>query len=115
MKALTATSDGTLYAGGRFINLENIAAADNVAYLPHGGDVAARWAPGGGPCGCALDAFVRALTASGTDVFVGTEGSNVAGIAAGRPRREVGRVGVERRGLEHRRHERMVPGDDQHL
>ena len=37
---------------------------------------------GGGPtCGCALDAFVRGLATNGTDVFVGTEGSDVAGIA----------------------------------
>jgi len=36
---------------------------------------------GGGTCSCALDAYVRALTANGTDVFVGTEGSDVAGIA----------------------------------
>ena len=80
VKALTATSDGTLYAGGRFSNLENIPAADNVAYLPPGGT----WqpmGPAGGTCSCALDAFVRALTANGTDVYVGTEGSNVAGIA----------------------------------
>jgi hypothetical protein len=80
IKALTATSDGTLYAGGRFGNLENIPAADNVAYLPLGGT----WQPmgsGSGPCTCALDAYVRGLTASGTDVFVGTEESDVAGIA----------------------------------
>jgi hypothetical protein len=36
---------------------------------------------GSGPCTCALDAYVRGLTASGTDVFVGTEESDVAGIA----------------------------------
>jgi hypothetical protein len=79
VKALTATSDGTLYAGGRFGDLENIPAADNVAYLPQGGT----WHPmgsGGGTCSCALDAYVRALTANGSDVFVGTEGENVAGI-----------------------------------
>jgi hypothetical protein len=81
VKALTATSDGTLYAGGRFINLENIAAADNVAYLPQGGTWHAMGASGGGgTCSCALDAFVRGLATNGTDVFVGTEGSNVAGI-----------------------------------
>ena len=80
VKALTATSDGTLYAGGRFGNLENIAAADDVAYLPEGGTWHAMGS-GGGPCGCALDAYVRGLTASGTDVFVGTEGSDVDGIA----------------------------------
>jgi hypothetical protein len=80
VKALTATSDGTLYAGGRFGNLENIPAADNVAYLPQGGT----WQPmgsGGGPCSCALDAYVRGLAANGTDVYVGSEGSDVNGIA----------------------------------
>ncbi len=81
VKALTATSDGTLYAGGRFVNLENIPAADNVAFLPEGGT----WQPmgssgGGSTCGCALDAYVRGLATDGTNVFVGTEGSNVAGI-----------------------------------
>jgi hypothetical protein len=80
VKALTATSDGTLYAGGRFANLENIQAADSVAYLPQGGTWHAMGS-GLGTCGCALDAFVRALTTNGTDVFVGTEGSDVDGIA----------------------------------
>jgi len=80
VKALAADSDGTLYAGGRFGDLENIPAADNVAYLPQGGT----WQPmgsGGGPCDCALDAYVRGLATNGTDVFVGTEGSDVDGIA----------------------------------
>jgi hypothetical protein len=77
VKALTATSDGRLYAGGRFGNLENIPAADNVAYLNGTGWHA--MGSGGGPCGCPLDAFVRGLVADGTDVFVGTEGSDVAG------------------------------------
>ena len=82
VKALTATSDGTLYAGGRFVNLENIDAADDVAYLPQGGTWHPMGSSGGGPfCGCALDAYVRALATNGTDVFVGTEGSDVAGIA----------------------------------
>jgi hypothetical protein len=80
VKALTATSDGTLYAGGRFGDLENIAAADNVAYLPQGGTWHAM-GTGGGTCGCAIDAYVRGLYAGGTNVFVGTEGANVAGIA----------------------------------
>jgi hypothetical protein len=78
VKALTATSDGTLYAGGRFGNLENIAAADNVAYRDGTGWHA--MGTGGGPCTCALDAYVRGLSSNGTDVFVGTEGSDVAGI-----------------------------------
>ena len=56
MKALTATSDGTLYAGGRFANLEGIPAADSLAYLPQGGTWHAMGSSGG-TCGCALDAF----------------------------------------------------------
>ncbi len=79
MKALTATSDGRLYAGGRFANLENLAAADNIAYLD-GAGWHAMGSTGGGVCGCALDAYVRGLAANGTNVFVGTEGTNVAGI-----------------------------------
>jgi hypothetical protein len=77
--ALTADSNGTLYAGGGFSNLENIAAADNVAYLPSGGT----WQPmgaGAGPCGCAVTSFVRGLTAVGTDAYVGTDANDVAGI-----------------------------------
>ena len=35
---------------------------------------------GGGPCGCAVGGFVRSLTASGTDVYVGTDAKDVAGI-----------------------------------
>jgi trimeric autotransporter adhesin len=77
--ALTADSNGTLYAGGAFGNLENIDAADNIAYLPSGGT----WQPmgaGAGPCDCAVTTFVRGLTAVGTDVYVGTDANDVAGI-----------------------------------
>jgi hypothetical protein len=77
--ALTADSNGTLYAGGGFTDLENVAAADNVAYRPAGG----RWQPmgvGGGSCGCAVTAFVRGLTAVGTDAYVGTDANDIAGI-----------------------------------
>jgi trimeric autotransporter adhesin len=79
VKALTADSSGRLYAGGRFANVQNIPAADNVAYRDGTGWHA--MGSGGGPCTCALDAFVRGLGTNGTDVFVGTEGSNVDGIA----------------------------------
>ena len=77
--ALTADSNGTLYAGGAFINLEDVAAADNVAYLPSGGE----WQPmsaGPAPCGCAVTDFVRGLTAVGTDVYIGTDADDVDGI-----------------------------------
>jgi hypothetical protein len=73
--ALAADTNGTLYAGGGFTNLENIDAADNVAYLPSGGT----WQPmgsGGGPCGCAVTTFVRGLTAVGTDACVGTDAND---------------------------------------
>ncbi len=77
--ALAADSNGTLYAGGGFIDLENNLAADNVAYRPSGGS----WQPmgaGGESCGCAVTTFVRGLTAVGTDVYVGTDANDVAGI-----------------------------------
>ncbi len=77
--ALAADSNGTLYAGGGFTNLETIDAADNVAYLPAGGT----WQPmgaGAGPCGCAVTTFVRGLTTVGTDAYVGTDANDVAGI-----------------------------------
>ena len=77
--ALTADSDGTLYAGGGFTNLENNGAADNVAAL-----VGGVWQPlgaGAGSCGCAVDGFVRGLATIGTDMFIGTDASDVAGIA----------------------------------
>ena len=82
--ALTADSNGVLYAGGRFLDLAGAAgapdpAADNVAYLANGSWHA--MGSGVGNCSCALDGFVRSLTASGTDVYVGTDVVDVAGIA----------------------------------
>jgi hypothetical protein len=77
--ALAADSNGTLYAGGGFIDLENIDAADNVAYLPAGGTWHAM-GTGGGSCSCAITTFVRGLTAVGTDVYVGTDANDIAGI-----------------------------------
>jgi hypothetical protein len=75
--ALTADSNGTLYAGGGFTNLENVPAASNVAYLPVGGT----WQPLGASAEPPVTTFVRALTAVGTDVYVGTDANNIAGIA----------------------------------
>jgi hypothetical protein len=77
--ALAADSDGTLYAGGGFSNLENDPSADNLASLPSGGT----WqhmGTGGPPCGCAVTGFVRGLTTIGTDLYIGTDANNVAGI-----------------------------------
>jgi hypothetical protein len=38
------------------------------------------WGAGAGPCGCAVTDFVRGLTTVGTDAYVGTDASDVAGI-----------------------------------
>jgi hypothetical protein len=76
--ALTADSNGTLYAGGTFINLDTIAAADHVAAYD------GAWhamGSGGGAGGGAVDSTVRSLAAHGTDVYVGTDATDVAGIA----------------------------------
>jgi hypothetical protein len=77
--ALTSDINGALYAGGGFSNLDRIPAADNVAYFDGGGwhAMGSGAAPGGG----AVTGFVRALAANGTDVYVGTDSTNVAGIA----------------------------------
>jgi hypothetical protein len=70
--ALTADSNGVLYAGGDFINLAGIAAADHVAAFN-----GSTWHA----MGLGLDSHVRALAAHGTDVYIGTDVINVAGIA----------------------------------
>jgi hypothetical protein len=77
--ALAADSNGTLYAGGEFNNVEELDAADNVAYLS-GGTWHAMGA-GAGPCDCAVTDSVRGLTAVGTDAYVGTDAVDVDGIA----------------------------------
>ena len=75
--ALAADSHGTLYAGGGFVKLAGIAGADHLAAYADG-----HWkALGSGPTGAAIDAFVRSLATSGSDLYVGTDAKNVAGIA----------------------------------
>ncbi len=77
--ALTADSNDVLYAGGGFSNVNDIPQADKVAAFAGG-----QWsALGSGPaCVCgAINDFVRSLTAVGTDVYVGTDAKDVAGIA----------------------------------
>jgi hypothetical protein len=79
--ALAADSNGTLYAGGGFTDLGGDSAADNVAYLDASGTGWHAMGAGGGACSCAVSDFVRSLTAVGTDVYVGTDARDVAGIA----------------------------------
>ncbi len=75
--ALTADANGTLYAGGQFINAAGIPAADHVASYD------GSWhAMGTGPStgGGAVDDYVRSMASSGNDVYIGTDSVNVAGI-----------------------------------
>lgn len=80
--ALAADSAGTLYAGGRFNNLDGNIAMDNIARKPAGGNWTQMGANSGatGCEGCAVDSYVRALTVSGPDLYAGTDSRDVAGI-----------------------------------
>lgn len=77
---MDADSNGNLYVGGGFNDLARNPNADNVAYM----DTAGGWhsmgtgAADGDP---AANGFVRSLTANGTDVYVSTDATNIAGIA----------------------------------
>ena len=76
--ALTADDTGTLYAGGQFINMAGIPQADHVAAYD------GSWhAMGSGPStgGGAVDDYVRSIASNGTDVYIGTDSVDVAGIA----------------------------------
>jgi hypothetical protein len=72
--ALAADANGTLYAGGLFVNMARIPGANHVAAFD------GSWHALGS--GVAVDSAVRSLAASGTDVYVGTDTVNVAGIPA---------------------------------
>ena len=72
--ALTADSNGMLYAGGQFINLDSIAAADHVAAYD-GAWHAMGTGSGRSTRSCAASPRV------GTNVYVGTDSLDVAGIA----------------------------------
>lgn len=69
---LTATSDGTLYAGGVFSNLDGVG-ADRAAYYSGGS-----WHPMGAP---QQTGIVRALGAHGMDVYVSSDALNIGGVA----------------------------------
>ena len=75
--ALTADDSGTLYVGGSAINIEANPAMDHV------GAYDGTWhAMGSGPGigGGAVDDIVRALASDGTNVYVGTDALDIAGI-----------------------------------
>jgi len=79
--ALTADSNGTLYAGGQFINVNGIPEADHVAAYDVVGGSWHAMGSGSGPTKGAVDSMVRSLAAHGTDVYVGTDAVDVAQIA----------------------------------
>lgn len=76
--ALTSDSTGNLYAGGGFVNLESVPANDKVAVFS--GGAWSNLGTGAGPCGCAVSDFVRSLATDGTNVYVGTDSTDIAGI-----------------------------------
>jgi len=71
--ALTADSNGTLYAGGDFLSLGTVVGLDHVAYYAGGS-----WHQMGQAH--AVDHIVRSLAAHGTSVYVGTDAINIDGI-----------------------------------
>ena len=76
--ALTSDNAGNLYAGGGFIDLENNTASDKVAVFS--GGVWSNLGTGAGPCGCAVNDFVRSLASDGVNLFVGADSTDIAGI-----------------------------------
>lgn len=78
---MDSDSDGNLYVGGGFHNMAGNLAADNVAYLDPAGVWHEMGASGVDNNDGSTD-WVRALTvAANDDVYVSTDGLNVAGIA----------------------------------
>jgi hypothetical protein len=76
---LAVDSHGTLYAGGGFGDLDGVPAADFVAAYSNG-----KWqalGSGAGPGGGAVTDRVRTVTARGTDVYIGGDFADVAGIS----------------------------------
>ena len=71
--ALTADSNGILYAGGPFSNFDGVANADHVAAFD-----GAVWTGMGSDN--AVGGIVRSLSTSGTNLYVGADATNIAGI-----------------------------------
>jgi hypothetical protein len=76
--ALAADAAGNLYAVGGFINLNGIAAADHVAR--YDGATWAAMGSGPGPDFGAVEDHTRSVTSDGTNVYIGTDATDVAGI-----------------------------------
>ncbi len=103
--ALTADANGTLYVGGQFGNAGGIPAADHIV----------AWDGAWHALGPGVDDYVRSLASSGTDVYVGSDSVTHRRHRAGRPRRALGRLGLERRRCQHRGHGRLAPHERLHL
>jgi hypothetical protein len=73
--ALAADSNGTLYAGGPFSDLDGISNADHVAVYAGTG-----WTGLGQGLQGVVTGIVRSLTATGTDLYVGADQTDIAGI-----------------------------------
>lgn len=69
--ALAATTDGTLYAGGTFTNLDGVATADGVA------SYRGSWQ---GLGTTAIGGIVRGLHARGMSVYISSDGLDIGGI-----------------------------------
>ena len=80
IQALTSDSSGTLYAGGTFINMDGVAEADYVAR--YNGTSWSAMGSGGPGIGVIDAANVDALTSDGTNVYVGADDVDIAGIPA---------------------------------
>ena len=78
VNALTSDGSGRLYAGGNFQNLEGNTASDFVAAFSAG-----TWSNlGAGALNAGLlTGIVRSLASNGTDVFIGSDATDLAGIA----------------------------------
>jgi hypothetical protein len=76
--ALTADASGNLYAGGTFTNMAGIPEADYVA--AYDGTSWHALGSGSGTGGGAVTGIVRGLGSDGSNVFVGTDATDVAGI-----------------------------------
>lgn len=82
VQALTADGAGNVYAGGTFINLDGIPAADYVAKYD-GASWSAMGSGLGGPPSAAIDtANVDALASDGTNVYIGADDDDIGGVPA---------------------------------